>query len=119
MRRPGRRLGTLLLAPALAVLAPVTLYPLLAVLALSLERRVPVFGIREFVGLANYAFLAGDPAFWNALRVTLLFAGASVTLEALLGLGADRRIVGVIYVGYPVDLPQKRRTPAAERTVWL
>lgn len=88
MRRPGRRLGTLLLAPALAVLAPVTLYPLLAVLALSLERRVPVFGIREFVGLANYAFLAGDPAFWNALRVTLLFAGASVTLEALLGLGA-------------------------------
>lgn len=40
-------------------------------------------------------------------------------LRALLGLGADRRIVGVIYVGYPVDLPQKRRTPAAERTVWL
>ncbi len=39
-------------------------------------------------------------------------------LRALLGLDADRRVLGIIYVGYPAT-PQKRRTPAGERTVWL
>jgi len=36
-----------------------------------------------------------------------------------LGLPADRRITGVLYVGYPAEIPQKRRTPPAEKTVWL
>jgi nitroreductase len=40
-------------------------------------------------------------------------------LRALLGLDPDRRVLGMIYVGYPADTPQKRRTPAGERTVWL
>jgi nitroreductase len=40
-------------------------------------------------------------------------------LRALLGLESDRRVLGIIYVGYPADIPQKRRTPAADRTVWL
>lgn len=40
-------------------------------------------------------------------------------LRELLGLPADRRITGVLYVGYPADVPQKRRTPATEKTVWL
>ena len=81
-----RRLAALLLAPALLVLAAVTFYPVLSVLGLSLERRVPVFGIAEPVGLAHYRFLAGDAAFWNAVRVTLAFTVASVALEVGLGL---------------------------------
>ncbi len=40
-------------------------------------------------------------------------------LREFLGLPPDRRITGVLYVGYPAEVPQKRRTPAAERTVWL
>jgi nitroreductase len=40
-------------------------------------------------------------------------------LRTLLSLEDDRRILAVVYVGYPADVPQKRRTPAAERTVWL
>jgi multiple sugar transport system permease protein len=67
------------------VLAGVTLFPVLSVAWLSLERRVPVFGIAEFVGVRHYVFLAGDPAFWNAVRVTLLFALASVAAELALG----------------------------------
>ena len=69
------------------VLGGVTVYPALRVLWLSLERRVPVFSVEEFVGLANYRFLATDPAFWNAVRVTLVFTVVSVTIEVLLGLG--------------------------------
>src|SRR5436309_2580864 len=89
MRAPAeRRLAAVLLAPALAVLASVTLYPLAQALVLSLERRVPVFGIDEFVGLRHYAFLLRDPAFANALRVTVVFTVASVALEVVLGVAA-------------------------------
>ncbi|MDQ7820417.1 MAG: nitroreductase [Armatimonadota bacterium] len=40
-------------------------------------------------------------------------------LREFLGLGPDERVIGVIYAGYPAVVPQKRRTPAAEKTVWL
>jgi multiple sugar transport system permease protein len=86
--RRDRRLAWTLLAPALVVLATVTAYPVARVLWLSLERRVPVFGIAEVVGLANYRFLAGDGAFWNAAWITLGFTVASVALEVVLGLAA-------------------------------
>jgi multiple sugar transport system permease protein len=82
----ARRFGIALLAPALAVLAIVTLFPVLSVGWLSLERRIPVFGIAEFVGARHYLFLAGDAAFWNAVRVTVVFTIASVALEVALGL---------------------------------
>jgi multiple sugar transport system permease protein len=98
--RGERRLGLLLLAPALAVLSVVTLYPVLAVLWLSVQRRVPVFDLAEHVGLRHYAFLATDPAFWNATWVTLVFTVASVAVEVVLGvllallLAAQRRWQG-------------------------
>jgi multiple sugar transport system permease protein len=74
-------------APAAALLALVTLYPLAHVLWLSLERRSlldpapPVFA-----GLDNYLRLAADERFWNALGNTLYFAVVSVSLELVLGL---------------------------------
>ena len=86
-RHRRRRLqGLLLVAPALAVLAALTAYPTLWVLWLSLQRRIPIFGIEQFEGLGNFAFLASDPRFWNALRVTLGFTVASVGLELAGGL---------------------------------
>jgi ABC-type sugar transport system permease subunit len=86
--RGDRRLAWILLAPALGVLALVTVYPILRVLVLSLERRVPIFGIAEFVGIANYVFLARDGAFWGALHVTAVFTVASVAAELVLGVAA-------------------------------
>ena len=53
---------------------------------LSLQQRIPIFGIARFVGLQHYAFLAGDARFWNAVRVTLVFTAVSVGLELALGL---------------------------------
>lgn len=40
-------------------------------------------------------------------------------LRAWLQVETDRRILGIVHVGYPADLPKKKRTPATERTVWL
>jgi multiple sugar transport system permease protein len=82
-----RGLAWLLLAPALAVLGGLTVYPALWVLWLSLQYRVPVFGISRWAGLEHFTFLAVDPRFWNATWVTAMFTVGSVALECGLGLG--------------------------------
>ena len=87
-RRSDRRTGLLFLAPALVTLGGVTVYPAVWVFWLSLQYRVPIFGIARFAGLDHYAFLAVDPRFLNALRVTLAFTVLSVALELGLGLAA-------------------------------
>ncbi len=84
-QRAARREGLLYLLPALVALGVLTVYPGLFVLWLSLRQRVPIFGIDRFDGLANYLFLATDPRFWSALRVTIVFTVASVALEVILG----------------------------------
>ena len=84
--RSDRRTGLLYLSPALVVLGGTTIYPAIWVFWLSLQHRIPIFGIAQFAGLDHYAFLAIDPRFWNALRVTLAFTVISVALELTLGL---------------------------------
>ncbi len=85
-RRADRRAGLLFVAPALAVLAALTVYPGASVLWLSLQYRIPVFGVARFAGLGHYAFLAADPRFWNAAWVTGAFTAVSVASELGLGL---------------------------------
>jgi multiple sugar transport system permease protein len=44
----------------------------------------------EFVGARNYAtLLAGDPEFWQALKVTVLYAAMSIPLGITLGVGVS------------------------------
>lgn len=74
------------LAPAALVLAAVTLYPIVYVLWLSLQHYSLIAGAPRFIGLENFARLAADPRFWNALGNTLYFTAVSVALELLLGL---------------------------------
>ncbi len=78
--------GNRFVMPALILLAAVTVYPVLSVLYLSLQRRLPIFDIAKFTGLDNYRFLIHDSRFWNALGNTVYFTGVSVSLELLLGL---------------------------------
>ena len=85
-QRADRLAGIAFVAPAALTLAALALYPGLWVLWLSLQQRIPIFGIARFVGVEHYTFLAGDPRFWNALRVTLGFTITSVGLELGLGL---------------------------------
>ena len=83
--RRRRRQGLLLLAPALTMLGALTAYPGVYVLWLSVQHRVPVFGIAEFIGLGHYRFLVEDPRFWSAARTTGVFTVVSVVLEVVLG----------------------------------
>jgi len=81
-----RRLGWLLVSPALVVLGGLTVYPALWVLWLSLQYRIPVFSISRWAGFEQFRFLLVDPRFWNAAWVTLVFTVGSVALECALGL---------------------------------
>lgn len=68
---------------------------------------------------AAYAFMLGA---WAHGIGTYFRTGAlrdDPALREMLALPQERRVIGVLYVGYPAEVPQRRRTPAAQKTVWL
>lgn len=83
-----RRLAWLLVAPALATIALLAIFPLAATAWESLHRhdlRMPWIG-KPFIGLKNYSDIAVDSRFWSALGHTAFFTAVTVALELLLGL---------------------------------
>ncbi|MCW2636250.1 MAG: Sugar transporter permease [Blastococcus sp.] len=85
----SRRRGTLLSAPALILVALVTLFPIAFSVYLSLsDVQAGVDGYEfSFTGTDNYATALQSSAVWRALRFTALYTVVSVTIEILLGLG--------------------------------
>ena len=88
-RRPAlhRLTPYLLIAPACLVLAGVLGYPLAEMVAVSLQR----YGLGEliahqgtFIGLRNYASLAGDPQFWGVVLRSLVFTAVVVAITVAL-----------------------------------
>jgi trehalose/maltose transport system permease protein len=76
----------LMLAPSLAVLLSVSIYPVIHGLWLSLRNTSLVFQTDAFIGLDNYSAMVADPKFWNAWQNTLVFTASSTALETVLGL---------------------------------
>ena len=113
--RRARVRGLLLLAPALVTLATLTLYPTIWVGWLSLQRRMPIFGVSRFEGMGNYAFLATDPRFWKATQVTLLFPVASVVLELIGGVLAAVALRSLHAGSVPPCIEQRQRQSETER----
>jgi ABC-type sugar transport system permease subunit len=86
--RAERRLGWLMVAPALLVLAGLAVLPLLWTVWESMhlhDLRMPWRG-RPFVGLEQYAELARDARFGAALLHTAVFTAVTVAIELVLGL---------------------------------
>jgi len=84
---PERRLAGLMVSPSLILIAIVAAYPIGYAVWLSLhEYSVRVAGLSRWAGLKNYSTALQDSAFWDAVRTTFVFTGASVVLETLLGL---------------------------------
>lgn len=86
--RAGPR-GTTLLAfaaPSLVLILLINVYPVVYA-ALQSVRNGTLIDAGEFVGLANYADVLTDPAFWNAARFTLLFTVVGVFGSWAVGLG--------------------------------
>ncbi|MGE5508399.1 MAG: carbohydrate ABC transporter permease [Chitinophagales bacterium] len=109
LRRHG--LPYLLLAPALACVLVLTIYPLLQTVWLSFHKLnlVNLGKAPAYVGLANYRRLLTDSFFWFVARNTARFTLACVVLTMLLGFGVglllSRRFRGRSLLGVAVLLP--------------
>jgi multiple sugar transport system permease protein len=89
--------GLLFVAPFLGLYFLILVYPLLKGVWLS-TRRADLFGSGEFVGLANYARLLGDPTFTqslvNTFLVTLMIVPVLTVLALALALALNRATRG-------------------------
>lgn len=89
------RFGWFLVAPSLALLLVISTLPLLFLVGASLFRiEVTRPWLTGFAGLGNYAAMLADPRFWHTLRVTVIYTGASVALQVVLGLAFAMALAG-------------------------
>ncbi|MBE9033094.1 sugar ABC transporter permease [filamentous cyanobacterium LEGE 11480] len=83
-----KKIGWLLLAPALILLGLVFAYPILRAFWQSLFTQNLGTELKPvFSGLANYARMSGDGRFWQSLTNSLVFTVVSVVIELVLGMG--------------------------------
>ena len=77
-------LPALFIAPALAVLLSLSIYPLIYSVTVSLQQEIPGGTVWSF---GNFARLVSDSFFLTAMAHTFVYAAAALTCEFLLGLG--------------------------------
>ena len=84
--RAERRLGFMLIAPAVIVMIAVTGYPIVYAIWLSLERyNLALPQATKFIGFANYGAVLSSPYWWHALLVTVIITVFSVAITLVLG----------------------------------
>lgn len=92
-RRPRRRseeawLGLAFVVPIVAIMGGLVFLPVISTVIDSLYRIDPMKAGTPFVGLGNYATLAGDANVRQAWFNTLIYVVIAVVLQAVGGLGA-------------------------------
>jgi N,N'-diacetylchitobiose transport system permease protein len=79
----------LLVAPALAAIAYILIWPTLQVALYSMqnfgEPQIVGTAPAQWVGFSNFSTTLHDPEFWLSLRTTVIFAAVLVTLTMLIG----------------------------------
>ena len=85
IRRADRRLGVVMLAPALTYITVLVALPFLLALFLSLTNSSAGSLDFSFVGLANFRSVIANPVFQRSLRNTFVFTLVSQSLVILLG----------------------------------
>ncbi len=82
------RFALLLTAPGLLVLLLTTTFPLLYLVWSSFQTiNLAMPFMDGFAAADNYVQMWGDARFWHAIRLTVIYAGSSVALQILIGLG--------------------------------
>jgi len=85
--RAERRLGFMLIAPAVIVMLAVTAYPIVYAIYLSLERyNLAQPQDTKFIGFANYGAVLSSSYWWQALEVTVIITVFSVAITLVLGM---------------------------------
>ncbi|HYZ34973.1 MAG TPA: sugar ABC transporter permease [Crenalkalicoccus sp.] len=101
------------LFPMLALVTAFGLYPLAYSVWLSLHRQNIYTRSLEYVGFQGWAEVLNDGRMWAAMGTTLIYVGASLAVQLVLGLGiallldCDRRGYGVLraLVTLPLVVP--------------
>lgn len=75
-----------ILAPALAIILWLTVYPMLTVMITSFQNYNYITGARRWVGLKNYADILKDRLFLDSFRNTLAYSIVATAAEVLLGI---------------------------------
>jgi multiple sugar transport system permease protein len=101
-----RRLGYLMLAPAVVLLAVVVLYPIASLIRGSFAHNVLTepWMARPWIGLDNYAKAMADPRFWSSTWNTVLYVLITVPGAVLVGLGLALLANQPFRVKWPVRL---------------
>ncbi len=73
-----------LIAPAMVFILVIVVWPLLETIRLSFTDAT--LGGENFVGIANYAALFGDPKFWQTVGRTFYWMALAVSLKLIVGL---------------------------------
>ena len=82
-----RRLGFMLIAPAVIVMLAVAAYPIIYAVILSLQRyNLALPQNRAFIGFANYGAVLTSSYWWQALWTTLIITVFSVSITLVLGM---------------------------------
>jgi multiple sugar transport system permease protein len=86
-QRAERKLGLLLVAPAVTIMLAVAAYPIIYAFWLSLNKadlRRP--NANEFIWFENYATVLSSPIWWRAFGVTMFITIVSAFLELVFGM---------------------------------
>jgi len=86
-KKAERRLGLMLVAPAVVLMLAVTAYPILYAIWLSLNKadlRRP--NDNQFIWFDNYITVLSSPIWWTAFGVTMLITVISAALELVFGM---------------------------------
>jgi len=86
-QRAERKLGLLLVAPAVTIMLAVAAYPIIYAFWLSLNKadlRRP--NANQFVGFDNYVTVLSSPIWWRAFGVTMFITVVSASLELVFGM---------------------------------
>ena len=83
-----RVIGLLTIAPGLALILALTLYPVAYSLWLSLLDKHSFFPTERFIGLENYIYLWGDAEFWTSLWYGVVYSVWTIFFQVVLGVGA-------------------------------
>ncbi|HTU52766.1 MAG TPA: sugar ABC transporter permease [Acetobacteraceae bacterium] len=109
LARRRRLTAAAFLAPMLAVLAVVAVWPVLHTIWFAFTNAELGGGPADFIGARNFISLLADPQWWRSVANTLIFAALSVSVEAALGmviaLALNRRFRGCGLVRAAVIVP--------------
>lgn len=79
-------MALLFIAPAALGFIVFYLWPTIRGIYLSFTD-FSLFGSPEWVGVDNYVAIAGDPVFWNSMRVTLWYVVLNIGFQTVIALG--------------------------------